>query len=105
MLSVTSDVAASASYANAPIKPVLPDPSRVSGAFAALLNTNSPGDIIGALPPEPPPQQPANDAPAAPNPAASSNPAPANQTPPAAQSAQQTPPPFPAPLPSSTFAR
>ena len=81
MLSVTSDVAASASYANAPPKPVLPDLSQAAANFAALVDSNTPGDIIGALPPEPPAQPSANDPSPPPSSPASANP-PSNQTPP-----------------------
>ena len=91
MLSVTSDIAASASHANAPPKPVLPDLSRAAASFAALVDSNTPGDIIGALPPEPSAQAPTNDPQQAPRPAASTNSALSNQTPPSNQAASPNP--------------
>jgi flagellar hook-length control protein FliK len=52
VLSVTSDVTASATYQNAPPKPALPDPSR---SFAALVDDKLPADSQSLLPPTPEP--------------------------------------------------
>jgi flagellar hook-length control protein FliK len=65
VFSVTSDVAASASYSSAPPKFVPPEPSLANDNFASLLDSNTPADNTGSAPPapEPPaPQRSSNDA-------------------------------------------
>ena len=54
MLSVTSDVTASATYQNAPPKPALPDPSQLASSFATLVDENLPAEPQSVLPPSPP---------------------------------------------------
>src|ERR1700747_1486792 len=66
VVSVTSDVTASASYQNAPPKAALPDTSQLASNFASLVDNNLPSDSANLLPPaqEPPPPPPhrsAND--------------------------------------------
>ncbi|WP_291691167.1 flagellar hook-length control protein FliK [Bradyrhizobium sp.] len=64
---MTSDFAASASYSGAQPKPVPAAPSQPGLDFAALVDSKTPADLVGALPPEPstPPPPTSNDAPAA----------------------------------------
>jgi flagellar hook-length control protein FliK len=59
VFSVTSDVAASASYSSAPAKPVGRDPSQAGDSFAALVDSNIQPDPPSApsQSPEPPPSQ------------------------------------------------
>jgi len=40
VLSVTSDVSASATYQNAPPKPALPDPAQLASSFSDLVDSN-----------------------------------------------------------------
>ena len=58
MLSVTSDVTASATYQNAPPKPALPDPSQLTSSFAAMVDSNLPADPQSSPPPDPAPPPP-----------------------------------------------
>ena len=62
MVSVTSDVSASATYQNAPPKPALPDPSQLTANFAAMVDSNLPADPSSALPPAPEPAAPPRSA-------------------------------------------
>jgi len=64
VLSVTPDVTASATYQNAPPKPVLPDPSQLTSSFAAMVDSNLPPDPQSSPPPDPapPPPRAAQDA-------------------------------------------
>jgi len=56
VLSVTSDVTASATYQNALPKPALPDPSQLTSSFAAMVDSNLPADPQSSPPdPAPPP--------------------------------------------------
>ena len=60
MVSVTSDVTASASYQAAPPKPARFDPTQASNSFAALVDANTPSDTPGPAPvPAPRPSDPA----------------------------------------------
>jgi flagellar hook-length control protein FliK len=66
VVSVKSDVSASATYQNAPPKPALPDPSQLPSSFAALVDSSLPADPASQLPPTPepsapPPQRSASD--------------------------------------------
>jgi len=54
--SVTSDVAASASYSSAPTKPVGRDPAQASDSFAALVDSNIQPDPPSTPSPAPEPQ-------------------------------------------------
>ena len=58
MVSVTSDVSASAAYQSAPPKPALPDPSQLTSSFAAMVDSNLPADPSSTLPPAPEPAAP-----------------------------------------------
>jgi flagellar hook-length control protein FliK len=62
VVSVTSDVSASATYQNAPPKPALPDPSQLTANFAAMVDSNLPADPSSALPPAPEPAAPPRSA-------------------------------------------
>ena len=67
MVSVKSDVSASATYPSAPPKPALPDPSQLPSSFAALVDSSQSADPSSQLPPTPeplapPPPRSANDA-------------------------------------------
>src|SRR5262249_40024991 len=55
VVSVTSDVTASANYHAAPPKPALPDPSQLSSSFAAMVDSNLPNDPPSHQPAAPPP--------------------------------------------------
>src|ERR1700761_6572016 len=67
VVSVTSDVTASASYQNAPPKAALPDASQLASSFASMVDNGQPSDPSNLLPPAqqppppPPPQRSAND--------------------------------------------
>jgi flagellar hook-length control protein FliK len=68
VVSVKSDVSASATYQNAPPKPALPDPSQLPSSFAALVDSSPSADPSSQLPPTPepsapPPPRSANDSP------------------------------------------
>ena len=58
MVSVKSDVSASATYQNAPPKPALPDPSQLPSSFAALVDSSQSADPSSQLPPTPEPSAP-----------------------------------------------
>ena len=62
MVSVTSDVSASATYQSAPPKPALPDPSQLTSSFAAMVDSNLPADPSSTLPPAPEPAAPPRSA-------------------------------------------
>ena len=83
MLSVTSDVSASATYQNAPPKPALPDPAQLASSFSDLVDSNLPADPASTLPPAPEP-------PPAPR-VASNAAAPDNTTPRNSQASDQPP--------------
>lgn len=75
VVSVTSDVTASASYQSAPPKPALPDASQLSSDFASLVdNTRSPdsSNLLPSASESPPPRRSASDN-AAPSRSQSSN--------------------------------
>jgi flagellar hook-length control protein FliK len=62
VVSVTSDVSASATYQSAPPKPALPDPSQLTANFAAMVDSNLPADPSSTLPPVPEPAAPPRSA-------------------------------------------
>jgi flagellar hook-length control protein FliK len=62
VVSVTSDVSASAPYQSAPPKPALPDPSQLTSSFAAMVDSNLPTDPSSTLPPAPEPAAPPRSA-------------------------------------------
>jgi flagellar hook-length control protein FliK len=63
VLSVTSDLAVSASYPIAPPKPALPDPSQATNSFSALVDRNVSDDSTNAPEPQAPQRTSAADAP------------------------------------------
>ena len=60
MVSVTSDVAAGASFQNAQPKAVRPDPSPQADSFAALIDSATAADVSNAPSPAPQPQSAAD---------------------------------------------
>lgn len=100
MVSVTSDVIASANFQNAPPKLALPDPSQLTGGFASLVDSNLATNPSNTLPPAPePPASPHamrnQNTSAAPR---NNSEAPGNNT----QGANQNPPPGGGPSDNST---
>jgi len=99
VVSVTSDVSASATYQGAPPKPALPDPSQLTSSFASLIDSSLPVDPASTLPPTPepapanPPHQ-ANDTPPPDNnPSRNSQAAADQNTPSQADNSDSNPPP------------
>ena len=96
MVSVTSEVTASASYQSTPPKPALPDPTQLSSSFASMVdNSLPPSDPTAALPPAP-------DQPAPPRPSRDVSKASDNAPPRNTQNTNQDPPPSRADNSSST---